>query len=192
MFDWVLNTPLYYLFSKAHRISLNRPTKSFFLSSSVIIKNSYRVILTQQIHNPKRSVKEQSNTTQVTESDSSNCNFRDTLIVPVRGLFHGIHFFYLSNREYLAACRLNLAAFRFPYFVDSADVCNTNEIMKQPRLVYIFKKSIKKLHYSFFEKVISLVISLVFTEEIAFKHFLLINITNFRFFYFLVEILTST
>ena len=65
-----------------------------------------------------------------------------------------------------------------PYIVNSVDMCSANEI--NPRPVYIFRKSIKKL-YSFFEKVY---LFLVFTEEIAFKDFLFINIASSRFLLF--------
>ena len=47
-------------------------------------------------------VKEQSNTSQVTESDSSNCNFRNKLIVPIIGLFHESRF--LPNKPLVSCC----------------------------------------------------------------------------------------
>ena len=47
-------------------------------------------------------VKEQSNTSQVTESDSSNCNFRNTLIVPIIGLFHESRF--LPSKPLVSCC----------------------------------------------------------------------------------------
>ena len=61
------------------------------------------VILPQLIHNPMGCVEEQSNASQVTESDSSNCDFWDALIDLVIGLLHGICFFYPTNIESLAA-----------------------------------------------------------------------------------------
>ena len=38
-------------------------------------------------------VEEQSNTSHVIESDSSNCDFQDVIIAPLIGLFHEISFF---------------------------------------------------------------------------------------------------
>ena len=69
-----------------------------------------------------------------------------------------------------------------PYFLNSVDMCSTNDIAKTG--IYIFQKSIKKKKFFLCK---GLVIVLVFTEEIAFKHFLFINITN----YFLTLILQS-
>ena len=41
------------------------------------------------------------------QSDSSNCNFWEELIVPEIGLFHGIRSFYPRNPESYAAFRLS-------------------------------------------------------------------------------------
>ena len=66
-----------------------------------------------------------------------------------------------------------------PYFVNSVDMCSTNEITKSGLYT---KKSIKNhiLSLKRFGYFFS------FNEKIAFKNSLCINITKFRFFYFSV------
>ena len=86
-------------------MATKRSTKSSFCE----FKKSYRVILPHisTIEKDKLKDTSHSNASQVIESDSNNCNFRDALIAPVIGLFHGIPFFYPTNRESLAAFRLS-------------------------------------------------------------------------------------
>ena len=91
---WVLHTSLYYFFVKAHKMSTNSSTKSFFRESQWWLKNSsscYTTTIDPQSKGMK--VEEESNISQAIESNSSNCNFRDALIAAVIGLFHGIRFF---------------------------------------------------------------------------------------------------
>ena len=65
-----------------------------------------------------------------------------------------------------------------PYFLNSIDMCSTTELTKTD--IYIQKEH-KKILFFLWK---SLVIFLVFTEEIVFKQFLFINITKFRLFLF--------
>ena len=165
MFDWVLNLPLYYLFAK------HIECQQTDLQSHFSVKLC--ATLPQQIHNPTGQVGVQSNTSQVIEPNSSACNFWDTVIAFVIGLFHGICFFHSRNSE----C---LAAFCFsgqPIFVNLVDMYNTKKITKTS--IYIQKEHIKT--YSFFEKVW---LFFSFIEELAFKHFLFMNMTIPRFFLF--------
>ena len=62
--------------------------------------------LPQQIHNPKGYTEQQSNTSQVIQSDSSKYKFREALVTPEIGLFHGIRLFYPRNPESYATFRL--------------------------------------------------------------------------------------
>ena len=50
---------------------------------------------------------QQSNTSQVIQSNSSNCKFREAVIAPEISLFHGIRLFYPKNPESYAAFRLS-------------------------------------------------------------------------------------
>ena len=53
------------------------------------------------IHRDK--IEQQSNTSSVIESNSSNCNFWEALIALAIGLLkYGIRFSYATNREFLA------------------------------------------------------------------------------------------
>ena len=80
-------------------------------------------------------------------------------------------FFYPTNCESLAAFRLSGQHILCEF--------NWNVVwMKKPRLVYMFRKSLK---IWFQKKFLGLVICFVFTKEIAFKHFLFLNIAKFRF-----------
>ena len=51
----------------------------------MIIKNSHRGILPQQIHNLKGQTEQHIRRSQVIQSDASYCNFREALIVPEIG-----------------------------------------------------------------------------------------------------------
>ena len=139
MFDQVLNTSLHFLVAKAHRMSTKRSTKSSFCE----FKNSYCVILPHisTIGKDKLKNTSHSNTSQVTESDSNNCNFRDALIAPVIGLFHGIPFF----TQQTVSLWLPFVYQVDPYFVNSIDMCNTNEIIKTG--IYIQKKHEKIIFF---------------------------------------------
>ena len=97
----------------------------FFLWSSAIIQKFLSCYATT-IHSPKGQAEEQSNISQVNESDSSNWNFRDALIVPVKGLFHGIRFFTQETVSLLLPIVYQVD----PYFVNSIDMCSTNGITK--------------------------------------------------------------
>ena len=63
-----------------------------------------------------------------------------------------------------------------PYFLNSIDMCSTTEWTKGG-----IQKEHKKIIFFLWK---GLFIFLVFTEEIAFKQFLFINITKFRLFLF--------
>ena len=65
-----------------------------------------------------------------------------------------------------------------PYFLNSIGMCSTTELTKTG--IYIQKEH-KKIIFFLWK---GLVIFLVFTEKIAFKQFLFINITKFRLFLF--------
>ena len=82
-------------------------------------------------------------------------------------------FFYLTNRE----PQLPFPYKVDPYFVNLTDMCSTKEITKTG--IYI-QRSIKIIFFLWKGSVISL----VFNKEIAFKYFLFINITKFRFLLF--------
>ena len=73
------------------------------------LSDNLKILTVLYYHNRStiQETEQQSNTTQVIESDLSNCNFRDALIARVIGLFHGIHLFYPTNLESLAAFRLS-------------------------------------------------------------------------------------
>ena len=103
---------------------------------------------------------------------NSNCNFQETLITPDRFIPWN-SFFHLTDRESSSTFRLGR-----PYFVIKTDM--QYEWSSENR--YIFKTSLKNVFknvYSFW----GLFVFLVLTKEIAFKDFLFINITKFRFFF---------
>ena len=131
MFDQVLITPLHFLVAKAHRMATKRSTKSSFCE----FKKSYRVILPHisTIEKDKLKDTSHSNASQVIESDSNNCNFRDALIAPVIGLFHGIRFFIQQSVSLLLPFVYQVDS----YFLNSIDMCNANEITKTG---YIYSK----------------------------------------------------
>ena len=90
----------------------------------------------------KKDKLKNSNASQVIESDSSSCNFRDALIAPVKGLFHGIHFFAQQTVSILLPFVYQVD----PYFVKSIDMCSTNEKTKTG--IYIQKKALKNYSLS--------------------------------------------
>ena len=145
MFVWVLNTPLNYIFAKAH-------AKTFF---SVKLSDNTKILIV--LYTSKGQVEEQSNTSQITELDSSNCNFRDALIAPLIGLFHVIPFFVKQTVGLLLPFVYQVDR----YFLNPIDMSSTNEITKTG--IYIQKEHYKKL-YSFFENICFF----VFIEEIVF------------------------
>ena len=82
---------------------------------------------------------------QVNETDSINRNFRDALIAPVIGLFQGIRFFYLANRESLAAFR----SLSRPILCE----VRKNVMFSTKEITGICIQKEHKKTYSFFEKV---------------------------------------
>ena len=111
------------------------------------------------IHNSKGYIEEQSNTSQVIESESISCNFWYALIALVIGLFHGIRFIYPTNSGSRAAHRFQVG----PYFTNLVDMCSTNKINEDRK-----KKEHKKAIFSFWK---ILLIILVLTEEMGTRQF---------------------
>ena len=72
-----------------------------------------------------------------------------------------------------------------PYFVNSIDMCNTNEIKKTSIYIQIQHKKILFFLWK------DLVIFLVFTEQITFKHFIFIKITKSKVFLFFSDHINS-
>ena len=64
--------------------------------------------------------KSKKNTSQVIQSGSSNCNFRDAIIAYVIDLFHGIRFFTQQTVSLLLSFVYQVD----PYFVNSTDMCS--------------------------------------------------------------------
>ena len=122
---------------------------------------------------------------KVIESDSSDCNFRDALIAPVIGFFHGIHFFTQQTVSLLLPFVYQID----PYFVNSIDICSSNEITKTGIYnqkghniyiyIYIYILSLKRFDYFF-----SFYWRNWWGNFYWEKHFLFINITKFRFLIF--------
>ena len=106
-------------------MSTKQSTKSF----SVKLGDDSKILIVLYYHIDLQSkgvnVEKQSYMRQVTESNSSNCNFRNALIVPIIGLFLRFRFFYLTNHESHAAFHLS-----DPPFVNSIYMCSRNEITK--------------------------------------------------------------
>ena len=87
---------------------------------------------------------------KIIELDSSDCNFRDALIAPVIGFFHGICFFTQQTVSLLLPFVYQID----PYYVNSIDICSSNEITKTG--IYNQKRHNIYIYiyiYSFFEKV---------------------------------------
>ena len=86
-----------------------------------------------------------------------------------------IALFYSANSESLTALRLSgrLILCEFSWYMQYE--------WNNPRPIYVFKNSIKKVVFSLWK---GLLIFLVFTEEIALKDFIIINITKPSFFLF--------
>ena len=100
MSDWVLNMPKYYLFAK-YIESQQINQQSLF---SVKLSDNSKVFTVLYYHNRstiQRDKPKNSNSSQVIESDSNNCNFWDALIAP-RFIPWNL-LFYPTNWKSLAA-----------------------------------------------------------------------------------------
>ena len=120
------------------------------------VKKKLVLILPQYTHNPKGWNKQQRSKSQVIQSDSSNCNFREAAIAPEIGLFHGIRLFYPRNPESYA-----------PFLLSGRPIlCELDCYVVRMTKADIY---IPKEYFCFY-------------GWNCFKHFLFTNITRIRFF----------
>ena len=109
MFNWALNTPLYCLFSKAHRMSTNLSTILSLFSAK--LSDNSKILIMLYYHNrstfQREKVKEQSRTSQIIESDSGNCNFLGYTHCP-SNMFVPWNSLFLPNKPWVkTACCLS-------------------------------------------------------------------------------------